>query len=420
MRPLTKALYALLLALLAYLAVRPYWPQLQEEATHFVEAWQTIRQPTQAPAAAALPDSGMTSRSEGQRRRDLIVPTETVTAYIAAENDPDPFLNDIRRRAKEDPEAAMHWLQQTHSGGERLRGMLEVVALWAAEDSESALLWLESNAQGIARLETLQSGVELWAQRDPEATADWIDAMANDGSKVTATRALVKQWAGQAPEAAAKWVAGLPDGEVAAAAAQALIDSWAESDPRAAAIWALAQAEFRGDIETVEYGIAQYTKKDPAAAEAFIRELVKAYDAPSLAATFAQTLAAGDPTAAVAWLSRMDARDPLYADDHARIILKTWAESDSIAASTWLGEQPGGPRRDAAISGFIETLQRFEPAAATQWAATIGSPELRQTHLRGSFASWFQQNPDAAGDWLEQADLPPAVRSELTLSESVD
>ena len=42
----------------------------------------------------------------------------------------------------------MRWLQEQHSGSERLRGMLVVVALWASEDSESALLWLESHAEG--------------------------------------------------------------------------------------------------------------------------------------------------------------------------------------------------------------------------------------------------------------------------------
>ena len=91
----------------------------------------------------------------------------------------------------------MQWLQSEFTGPERLRGMLEVVAVWAADDSENALLWLESNAQGLARLETLNSGIELWSQQDPTAAATWVEGMANDGSKVTAATVLAATWAHQ-------------------------------------------------------------------------------------------------------------------------------------------------------------------------------------------------------------------------------
>ena len=91
------------------------------------------------------------------RGRNLITPSPLNLEIISTDPTEDSFILEARRRGREDPTAAMDWLQSQHSGSERLRGMLEVVALWAAEDSESALLWLESNAHGLARLDTLNS-----------------------------------------------------------------------------------------------------------------------------------------------------------------------------------------------------------------------------------------------------------------------
>ena len=414
MRARTKVLYLVLVALLAYSAIQLYWPLLQREADHFIEAWQTIRDTSEPEKESEGTEVASAEAPRPEPRRSLLAPTQRPDDPVSTE-DPatDEFIRDIRQRARSDPEATLLWLQESHSGGERLRGMLEVVALWAAEDSESTLLWLESNAQGIARMETLHSGVELWARRSPKETAAWVDGMANDGSKTAAARALAKQWASSAPEQAAEWVAELPNGEIAEAASLELVDSWAETDPEAAAVWALTQAEYRGNDRALEQSIENYTKQDPVGAETFVRELAEAYESPAPAGTYARALATGDPAAAAAWFSRLEEGDPIYSSDHATTILKTWAETDSIAASAWLSEQPGGPRRDAAVAGFVETIQRFEPSAATMWAETIESPSLRIQQLETNFSAWVEQNQSEAQAWLESAELEPAVRTGL-------
>ncbi len=307
----------------------------------------------------------------------------------------------------------MLWLQEQHSGSERLRGMLEVVALWAADDSESALLWLECNAQGLARSETLHSGVELWAERDPEAAAGWVEGMANDGSKATAVQSLVAKWAQSAPGAAAGWVAGLPGGPVRDKASRALVESWVETDPEAAAVWALSEAEFRGERELLVDTISQYTRQSPEDAESFIRSIADAYDTSDLLDGHLAARAGQDPVATAAWLGNLDQNDPLHSNAHARTLMQVWAESDSIAASNWLSEQPAGPERDAAISGFAETIQHYEPAAATAWAETISDPELRLQKLESSLATWAGQEPSQALEWVESAALAPATRQKL-------
>lgn len=421
MRPQAKVLYALLLALLSVFAIQPYWPAIKQETAHFIEAWKSVREARRPQMAETDVKVKAATDNPSEPRRSLKAPAPQMTAFSSdQENLGDPFIRETRQRAQEDPEAAMRWLQEAHSGSERLRGMLEVVALWAAKDSESTLLWLESNAQGIARMETLQSGVEVWAERNPEATATWIDGMANDGSKVAAARALAKQWAQKRPTEAAEWVAGLPEGEITEAASLSLVESWAENDPSAAAVWALTQAEYSGNERILDRSIELYAAENPESAEAFVRDLVVAHESTAPILTYVESRAEADPSAAAAWFSKLDPQDPIYSMDHAWTILNTWAESDSVAASAWLSEQRFGPSRDAAVAGFVESVQRFEPEAAIAWAGTIEDPKLRYKQLQTSFKQWAKTSPQAALNWIESADLAPALRTDLATLVSDD
>jgi hypothetical protein len=402
---------------LAALAAWPYFPALQTEWAHFKAAWAEVRTKEKPSDTSAEPPP---VERLGTRNRQVAIP-EKVSDSIAKPGIPDDrFLAETRRRAERDPEAAMAWLQTQSTTDDRLRGMLEVVALWAAEDSESALLWLESNAQGIARFETLNSGIELWAARDPENAAAWVEGMANDGSKLTAAESLAAAWARSDPPLAAQWVRGLEHGPIRQQAAAAMTDAWAQKDPQAASVWALAEAEFNGATELLQIAVERYTEKDPEAAAAFLREMAVATDASAVLAQHVKTRAEDDPAATAAWLETLPSDDPIAAPQNARSLMQTWATSDSIAASEWMSRQPAGPKRDAAIAGFTESIQDFEPAAAATWANAIDDPELRTNRLRSSIGRWADVDPDAAKDWLNRAELAPAFRSELAQQLSRD
>lgn len=412
MRWIRRTSIALALIGLAVLAAWPYLPALKREWGHFATAWAEARFDGSSQAEASVPEDA--AEPDPPRKRQIAAPrppAETPPETRAKEDD--PFLTEARRRAREDPEAAMAWLQAQSTGSERLRGMLEVVALWAAEDSEAALLWLESNAQGIARFETLNSGIELWSERDPASAAAWIDGMANDGSKATAAKSLAAKWVRTDPQLATAWIRELPPGPVRDEAAAAMTESWARADPEAASVWALGEAEFNGDTKLLGIAIETYTKQAPEAAEAFLREMASATDPAPVLDNHIRARAELDPAGTAAWLESIPPDDPIYADDHARSLMEVWATSDSIAASEWLSRQSPGPQRDAAIDGFAETIQSFEPEAAATWANAIADPMRRVARLRESILTWANQAPEAAADWLQSADLAPALRSEL-------
>ena len=419
MSKLSKALYLFLILLFGFLAAKPYLPILAEEWETIVATWKSIREER----AQDVGENPKPQTAEDTlRERSLAAPKPAEDLPVAvlekSESDElDPFLAEARERAKADPESAMLWLQEQGSSAERLRGMLEVVALWAADDSESALLWLESNAQGLARLETLNSGVELWAQRDPVAAADWIDGMANDGSKIVAAKSLASSWAASDPTQASQWLNSLPTGEVKQWASLSFIETWSEQDPRSASEWALANTLSSGDDLLLQNSIRAYTFQDPESAAQFIRQAASEQAFPYGALAHIDARAEQDPAGTVDWITGMEETDALYdenfIDDYRKAAMSAWTETDSIAASSWLSEQPLGPERDAAIAGFSESIQRFEPEAAAAWSNTISDPNRRADQLKQSVRTWANNDPEAALNWVINAELEPALQEQL-------
>lgn len=422
MSSLSKVLYLCLILVLAWLAVMPYWPTIKGEAKNFYATWQVIRSEGTQDDEAQETDELAEATT---RERSIATPTPPEELPVLAKAEPgdktlDPFLAEARERALADPEAAMQWLQEQSRGAERLRGMLEVVALWAADDSEAALLWLESNAQGLARLETLNSGIELWAQRDPRAAASWIDGMANDQSKVSAAKSLASTWVKQNPAEASKWVSGLLPGAIRDEALTALALSWVEADPQSALRWAATnETSITNESQESLYNtlIGIYAKNAPNEAEAYIRELPVDPFAADSNQYYVQELVKAkaelDPIQTAEWLQGLAQNDPINHPENVRSLMQVWTEADSIAASAWLSEQPAGRARDAAIAGFAESIQRFEPEAAASWANTISAPEQRVELLTNSIRSWAKRDPQSALKWVINAELSPALEEQL-------
>ncbi|MGJ8638337.1 MAG: hypothetical protein ACSHYA_03000 [Opitutaceae bacterium] len=406
------ALCCIFLGLLA-LAILPYLPTLQREGSALISTWKQVRSGEPIAPTKVLEEIPAVKSNQ---RRSVVVPTDLIEK---PELD-DPLLEEARRRAEQNPESAMAWLQSQPNGPLRLRGMLEVVAHWVAEDSENALLWLESNAQGIARLETLKSGVELWAQQDPQAAASWIDGMANDGSKITAAKALASNWVQNDPDGAVAWLSELPSGSLRNEVTEALVESWSVSDPELATIWALGEAEFEGNSYLLHQSIQNYAQISPDGAEAFLRELTEAYDASEAIETYLRARSETDPAQTMDWQSQLSADDPLNQTENARIIMQEWSRTDSVAASSWLSNQSADSERDAAILGFGDTMLAYEPEAATAWANYISDPETRATQLFESVQTWAKHQPHEALEWVKTAELDPDLRTALASEIGAD
>ncbi len=414
-----RSLLTLAFVGLATLAVLPHTDMIRNEWQHLRETWEIVRSGEASQVSETIQPSATPRTSD--RGRTVLKPALADRAFIAkSAADNDPFLTEARRRAQDDPESAMAWLQVQSLSQDSVRGMLEIVAVWAAEDSESALLWLESNAQGLARHTTIQSGMELWAQQDPTAAATWIDGMANDGSKVTAAKALAANWAGQNPNEASQWVEQLPAGSLRNDAASALIESWAATAPEAAAIWALTEAEYHGNTDLLNLSIQHYTQANPAEAEQFLRSVNEAYEAPAAIETYVRTRAQTNPMDAMEWQIQLPQTDPLNNQKNSEVIMQEWSRTDSVAASTWLNDAAAGDQRDAAIVGFTTTMLDFDPEAAAAWSNTISEPSQRVEQLNRTILSWSHAHPYEALQWVKDAELEADLRNALASQIGAD
>ncbi|MDG1242508.1 MAG: hypothetical protein P8R37_02325 [Opitutae bacterium] len=404
---------------LATLALLPHTETLRKEWNHLRETWEIVRGSETSQVSETI--QPIKTPSTSGRGRTVLKPTPADAQFTTKpEADSDPFLAEARRRAKDDPESAMAWLQVQSLSHDSLRGMLEIVAVWAAEDSESALLWLESNAQGLARHTTIQSGMELWAQQDPTAAATWIGGMANDGSKVTAAKALAANWAGQNPDEAAQWVEQLPSGSLRNDAASALVESWAVTAPEAAAIWALTEAEYHGNTALLNLSIQHYTQANPAQAEQFLRSVNEAYEAPAAIETYVRTRAQTNPMDAMEWQIQLPQTDPLNNYKNSEVIMQEWSRTDSVAASTWLNAAAAGDQRDAAIVGFTTSMLDFDPEAAAAWSNTISEPNQRVKQLNRAILSWSHTQPNEALQWVKDAELEADLHNALASQIGAD
>lgn len=409
MRWLFRTLWLLLVVGLLALAALPYAPALIQTYQDFVHAWEIVRQSPTEEEMPAPPDA----------RPALVLPSiaennPTPVTDIPEKTPTDPFIAEARVRAATDPEAAMQWLLAEAPPGDRLRGMLEVVAVWAAEDSQSALLWVEENAGGIARGETLHHGISLWSQQDPLAAADWIEGMANDQSKATAVDALLRNWSLTQPEAAADWVNRMTPGPIRREAAATLVNARLLDDPVRAAEWAFSEAVEQNHPELLSQGIAQWVQIDPAAAENYLRQIDAAQTMPDALQSYLQSFARKDPAEAAEWLQNLDpAGDPLYQNELHTTLLREWSQSDSIAASAWLGQATPGPARDAAIIGFASSMIDYEPAAVAEWTRVISDPTTRTNWLTRTLQTWARSDPLTVNEWLLTSEIDPALREQI-------
>ena len=86
---------------------------------------------------------------------------------------------------------------------------------------------------------------------------------------------------------------------------------------------------------------------------------------------------------------------PQQAADTIRNLVTQWTEKDYQAAGKWLAAAPATPARDTSVRAYAETIAKYEPATAAQWALTLPAGKPRETTLKNIHRNWPDE--DAAG-----------------------
>jgi squalene cyclase len=91
-------------------------------------------------------------------------------------------------------------------------------------------------------------------------------------------------------------------------------------------------------------------------------------------------------------------------------MVRGWAFDQPQEAGNWVNSLPGGEARDAAVKAYVSVIDGMDAGAATQWAYTMQEPTERMETTLNVFQRWLQNDRTAAGDWVQQTELPEGFR----------
>jgi hypothetical protein len=279
--------------------------------------------------------------------------------------------------AKFPEEAAQYYTE--HPADFRMGGMMgrrgrggstagTIATEWARQDSAAALTWAQS-LDGRDLTSAVKGVFEESAKTDPEKAAEMLTSLTDDESKKGAQNAVAREWGKQNWSEAQAWIATLPADAQAGAMSQAL-RGLAETDPVTAAenVTSIAEGE---DRDRAMEGVAKQWGRV-------------------------------DPESAAAWL--MDSGSETAQSESIGKVVSSWVRQDSVAALSFINEQPEGGVRDQAASSYVMANQTGKVEDNLALAETIGDERTRERAVGMTVAGWMRQDPEAAKSYLDSTE----------------
>jgi len=332
---------------------------------------------------------------------------------------------------------------------------------------------LERLPEPIAR-PLVSSLVRSWTDTNPLAALDWL----LDHSKLEATEPqvlgnLFERLAQVDPKSAVHRFERI-SADIQSQWAPTLTAEWAAQVPRAAIDWAQARWQQGLGVEPLLRGTEAWVKTDPAAAAAFLQEMLPTVTQPPERLELAQLWVTADPSAALDTFrtlvpaEALDARlnqalptaaaaDPLAAASAAlkisdpvvrgqtvakvgfqwgtrrpeeaidwaaslpkggeqsmaiRNIYRAWGINQFESATTSLGRlEPA--LRDQALIGIIHERMNNSPSVAASLGLRVNDSQTRAELLHSVFQRWGRSNSAEASAWLQKSALPQSLQTQL-------
>lgn len=109
-----------------------------------------------------------------------------------------------------------------------------------------------------------------------------------------------------------------------------------------------------------------------------------------------------DTKEAAAWLlESLRTDDPRALKTFAR----EWTQGDYAAAADWVNSIPKGPKRDAALMGFVPAAAKIDGATAMDWALTISDPYTRNIMYCEAHEKWKETDSVQANAYSKSKPL---------------
>ncbi len=271
----------------------------------------------------------------------------------------------------------------------------------ASDHPQAALALLTAspeflNKNGIGK-HVMSSSLAKWAKDDPAAALEWVRAnsakfpdLVDDQAK----RGMISGTAVNDPKLAFKLIAelGLKDGNDAI---RDIADAAKTSEERTATLAALSAHLAtlpEGEMRDKASGTALRSLGRNAAKEGFeagSKWLENAALTPEQLAKTCDFSYGFKREESGKWVEWMGANLPVEkSKDRIGQMVLDWTEGDYQAAGKWLAATPAGPTKNTSIRSYAETLAKYEPESAAQWAMTLPPGNDRGETLKNIYQKW--------------------------------
>ena len=280
---------------------------------------------------------------------------------------------------------------------ETRQGLIGFSIMTLANDHPQAALALLTESSDLFKGEgmgehVVASSLGKWAKDDPLAAVEWVkknSAKFPDLITDNAKRGLISGAAAQDPKLAFKLIGELGIKEVTFPIT-GIISAAKTAEDRTAVLGALREHLATITDEAARHNVANNAVVSLARSvvkegfEAGTKWIASANLNPAELESFASGLSSsekkGEEGQWIEWIGTT--LPPDKADDQIRNIVRNWTEDDFQAAGKWLTTAPDGPAKNASIRTYAETVSRYEPETAMQWALTLPPGKDRDETLK--------------------------------------
>ena len=295
----------------------------------------------------------------------------------------------------------------TDLSDESRQGLIGFAIMTLANNHPQAALALFTEAaddfkQGHVRQFIVPSALARWAKDDPMGALAWVRKngeahpdVINDDAKA----GLVKGVATKDPKLALELIGELKledDGN----AIQAVASVAKTPELRSATLKALrdlaakpgATEKQRTQVHNaISELVRNAARESYAAATQWIESTdLTADELASAADSLTYTVKRDETGRWVEWLG-----NKLPAEKFAnpvRNMIRNWTQADYQAAGLWLASATAGPVKEAAVCSYAETVARYDPETAVQWALTLPAGKDREDTMKHIYHAWPKDN----------------------------
>ena len=249
----------------------------------------------------------------------------------------------------------------------------------------------------------LSSSLASWAQNDPSAALEWAKKNSKEFPDLISAKAkygLITGAAMRDPKLALKLIGDL-DFEDPARVAREVAEAAKTPEQRTASLAALREHIAAIEDETLrdktrneavrEYGSQATSQGFESGSQWLDDSKLSGTELESIVGGIEyRRMKAGEAEQWIAWVGQK--LPTQKGQDSIRDIVSDWSKRDYAAAGKWLTTTPDGPIKNAAVRSYAETISKYEPDAAAQWALTLLPGQDRDDTLKKIYTNWPKKN----------------------------